>query len=127
MNSTFIIDKIKNETKKHFNLEDDVKIIITHFEEEKLEKLLFDAKFTLGLFKVLRDPDKTQFVNDQTKKEAMTSLSNLTSLLKDTIPETETSFHLKYLNLNSMDINSLIRLLEDLNIIKLYYNEKKRK
>jgi hypothetical protein len=127
------------ETEKYTNSllhkKDDVQKIISisieHSKEEKLNELVFTAKYVKGLLRILnKAPGIPEVENIEHVKEDMTEnmkkvVEQLRDVLADAEESTLNSFEERYFSLNQNSFNNLNLLLADLESVKKYLNHLK--
>lgn len=121
---------------KEFSCYNDLLILLStvysNNREGEFESIIFDAKYALGLMRVIEkaasNPDVKNI--EQIKKDLSDTTTKVISALQGIIAGNEDlskSFNEKYLALTGEGFANFRLLLSDLERIKIYFNEVKRK
>jgi len=100
---------------------------------DKFESLSFTGKYVNGLFKVLQNSPGLPEVEsvEHIKKDLSENIEKVTSLLKEITfamnDKEKTLIEESYLQINQTSLVNIKQLVEDLDIIKKYLNQLKRK
>ncbi len=136
MDSDKLIGEIDNFSNHKLKRKDDLKILIEISKENKKEKLFeslsFNAKYVLGLQRVLKKGISNPEINslEKIKKDysdnLIKSVEQVRELVSFSSEEIKNHFNKIYLELSHQSISNLNELLEDLEWTKMYLNLKKR-
>lgn len=136
MFSRKLIEEIEKFSNYKLKRKDDLGLILevgtSNLEKKEIEDLTFNAKYILGLQRVLKKGSLNPEVNnlEKIKNDYSENIIKITEQIGEIInfaPE-EKRAHLKetYLELNQQSFQNLNELLEDLEWAKMYLNNKKR-
>lgn len=130
-----ILDEVDRLSNFSLKRRDDLFTIIQLASENGLENHLnevtFNAKYIMGLLRVLKSVSEKPEVNEfeHVKKDLSASFEKVKEQLKHIIQKDEllnVRFEAEYFSMNQTSFNSLTELLHDLEWTKKYFNIQKR-
>jgi len=127
------IDHFSNhKLKRKDDLKTLIEISIKNKKEKLLESLTFNAKYVLGLQRVLKKGNSNSEVSNlgDIKKDysenLIKSIEQMKELMDFISEETKNHFDKTYFELSQQSLQNLSELLEDLEWTKMFLNQKKR-
>ena len=131
-----LIEEIEKFSNYKLKRKDDLGLLLevgtSNLEKKEIEDLAFNAKYILGLQRVLKKGSLNPEVNnlEKIKNDYFENIIKITEQIGKIInfASGEKKAHLKrtYLELNQQSFQNLNELLEDLEWAKMYLNNKKR-
>ncbi len=136
MDADKLIGEIEQFSNQKLKRKDDLKTLIEESKKNEKEKLLenlsFNAKYVLGLQRVLKMGSSNSEISSLEKiKEDYTnnlikSIGQIKELVNFSSEENKIHFNKTYFDLTQQALKNLNELLEDLEWTKIYLNQKKR-
>lgn len=136
-NAQLIIEEVEQFSNHKLKLKNDLFVIlnsaIKNNLNEKLNDLAFTSKYVKGLMRVLFSAQNNPEVKniEQIQSDLSSNIQRTIEMIKDILTnessEVQDEFQKKYFDLNSDSFENLDLLLSDLEWLKMYFNDLKRR
>lgn len=136
-NAQLIIEEVEQFSNNKLKLKNDLFVIVNSALKnnlnEKLNDLAFTSKYVKGLMRVLFSAQNNPEVKniEQIQSDLSNNIQKTIEMIKDILiyesSEIKYEFQKKYFNLNSESLGNLNFLLSDLEWLKMYFNDLKRR